>query len=255
MAKKTSSHKKQHQASGVPVFCKFDEIILPRNLKLYPGNYRKHPAEKLARAHKVIAGNGKKSNGWRRCIVVSKLSGYVTKGNGLAQMALQYNLDAPVEYQTYRNRAEELRDLIADNKLAEGAKDDKEALAKLLRELDASEVELAAVSSAEIEALLADTGEIEAEFPITAKLHESYDYVLVFTDNESDFAFLQTLCGVVPERSYKKTGVGLGRCLPFKRFLSALRENHHSIHVTRGHDDHSPARSRRDRVRPKKSVR
>ena len=94
------------------------------------------------------------------------------------------------------------------HKLPALATDDKDALKTLLGELEADELAMTAVRSDEIDALLSEAAEIEAEFPITAKLHESYDYVLVFTNNESDFAFLQTLCGVVTERSYKKTGVG-----------------------------------------------
>jgi hypothetical protein len=63
----------------------------------------------------------------------------------------------------------------------------------------------------------------KAEFPITAKLHESYDYVLIFTTNATEFAFLQNLLGIQPERSYKKTGVGLGRAIPLERAIAALR--------------------------------
>ena len=46
----------------------------------------------------------------------------------------------------------------------------------------------------ELEKLLAETDEIEGEFPITAKLGERYDYVLIFTMNETEF--------VSPNRSW-----------------------------------------------------
>jgi hypothetical protein len=250
MTKKASSHEKPQPAplaSGIPVHCKFDRIAPAAELKLYPGNYRKHPAKQLDRMHKVIQGNG-----WRRSAVVSSLSGCVTKGNGTVQMAQRHGLDVPIEIQHYRNRAEELRDLVADNKLAALAEDDDAALQKLLQELDASELEFAAVTSDELERLLSETDVPEGEFPITAKLGESYDYVLIFTTNATEYAFLQNLVGIQPERSYKKTGVGLGRAIPLERALAALRENRHSLDVQGSNDDHSPATAKRARVRATK---
>lgn len=263
MSQKTTSHEilrtrrgKIAVASGIPVHCKFDKIAPAAQLKLYPGNYRKHPAKQLDRMLKVICGDGKKiGNGWRRAIVVSTLSGLVTKGNGAAQMAQRNGLDVPIEFQHYRNRAEEIRDLVADNRLAALAEDDDAALTKLLSELDAGDLEFAAVTSDEIERLLNETDIPEAEFPITAKLGESYDYVLIFTTNATEFAFLQNLVGIQPERSYKKTGVGLGRAIPLARAIEALRANRHSLDVQGGDDDHSSAPAKRPRVRPGKSAR
>lgn len=238
-------------ASGIPVCCLHSKIVPSVDLKLYPGNYKKHPPKQLDRMHAVINGTEKKpGNGWRRPVVISLLSGFVTKGNGTAQMAKRHGLDVPVEYQAYKNRAEEIRDLVADNRLAALAEDDSEALAKLLSELDAGDLEMAAVTSDELEKLLADSDIPEAEFPITSRLHEHYDYVLVFAENETDFIFLQTLCGVRPERSYKKTGVGIGRAIPMKRFLESLRENSHSLNVQGANDDNAKAPAKRRRVRP-----
>lgn len=246
MAQKTSSHEIL-TPEGIPVHCLHSKILPAADLKLFPGNYRKHKAKQLERMLKVIRGNG-----WRRAAVVSTLSGCVIKGNGMVQLAQREGLHVPVEFQSYKTRREELRDLVADNKLAALAEDDDDALRKLVSELQADEIEMAAVTSEEIEALIRDAEIPEAEFPITAKLHESYDYVLVFTDNESDFVFLQTLCGVETERSYKKTGVGIGRAIAFKRFLKSIRENNHSLHVQGGHDDDAPAGAKRRRVRPRK---
>ncbi|WP_395736300.1 hypothetical protein [Prosthecobacter sp.] len=224
-AQNTSSHEIS-TPDGIRVHCLHAEIVPADQLKLFPGNYRKHKAKQLDRMLKVVNGNG-----WRRCAVVSKLSGYVIKGNGMVQLAQRNGLHVPIEYQDYKSRAEELRDLVADNKLAELAEDDDDALKKLLSEIDVADLECAAVTSEELEALIRDAEIPEAEFPITAKLHERYDYVLVFTTNESDFAFLQTLTGVEPERSYKKSGIGIGRAIPFTRFLKSIRENRHSLDV------------------------
>lgn len=250
MARKSSSHEKSKVVTtkdGIAVHCKFDRLVPAAELKLYPGNYRKHKGKQLDAMHKVINGNG-----WRRSAVVSSLSGCVIKGNGMVQMAQRHGFEVPVEIQIYKTRREEIRDLVADNRLSALAEDDDDALRKLVSELDAGEIELAAVTSAEIEALIRDADIPEAEFPITAKLHEGYDYVLVFTDNASDSLFLQTLLGLEVERSYKNKNVGLGRAITFKRFLDQIRENRHSLDVQgRNHAD-PPADSKRRAVRARK---
>src|SRR4051794_35071351 len=99
MTKKRTSHENARrrsprakpadvvQASGIPVHCKFDRIVAASELKLYPGNYKKHPPKQLDRMLAVIQGTPTKpGNGYRRAAVVSALSGVVTKGNGLVQM-------------------------------------------------------------------------------------------------------------------------------------------------------------------------
>lgn len=151
-------------ATGISVHCHFDKILSAGALKPYPGNWKSHPPAQLDRYEQVIRGNG-----WRRAVVISKLSGCITKGHGAWQTAKRAGLDIPVEYQPYKNRAEEIRDLVADNKLAELAQDDDTALAKLLSELDTGDLSLAAVSSDELRTLIASLAETEqplAEVPI-----------------------------------------------------------------------------------------
>jgi hypothetical protein len=258
---KPTSHKKispalgkMPLASGIAVFCAHDKIVPSETLKPYPKNPKQHPPKQLDRYELVVAGDGNKpGNGWRRAIVVSPRSGFITKGHGAWQMAMRRGWDVPVEYQQYGSEAEELRDLVADNRLAELAETDDEKLAALLQGLENFDLTLAGFDNAELEQLIRQAEKPpEGQFPITAKLNESYDYVLIFTDNTSDFLFLQTLCGVQTERSYKKTGIGLGRAVPFKRFLKAIHENRHSINVQGDHDHDASAAPKRDRVRAKK---
>jgi hypothetical protein len=242
-------------ASGIRVWCSFTKIAPASSLKPDPENPKKHPGRQLDRYELVVAGNGvKPGNGWRRSIVVSDRSGCITKGHGAWQMANRRGWDVPIEIQHYQSRAEEVRDILADNHLAELAETDDEKLAALLAGLDMADLLLTSFEPIDLEKLLRDTETIEGEFPITAKLNESYDYVLVMTDNDSDFVFLQTLLGVRVERSYKKTGIGLGRCVPFKLAMKALRENSHSINVQGGDHDHAPAAAVRGRVRSAKSA-
>lgn len=147
---------------------------------------------------------------------------------------------------------EKALNILLNNHAAQG-EFDNDLLAKLLLDLDAKgNLQLSGFGAEDLEKLTRDAAVIEGEFPITSKLNEHYDFVVVVTDNESDFAFLQTLCGVQTERSYKKTGIGIGRAVPFKRFLKSLHENRHSIDVQGGHDDDASAHPERVRVRPGK---
>lgn len=58
-----------------------------------------------------------------------------------------------------------------------------------------------------------------AVYPIAAKMMEHYDYVVIFCDNETDFAHLRTILGVKTETSYKKQRKGIGRVVPFAKFI------------------------------------
>lgn len=243
-------------ASGISVWCLHDKIVGADTLKPFPdGNYRIHKAVQLDRFETVVAGSdGKKGNGWRRPIVLSQ-RGYIVRGHGAWQMAKRRGWEVPIEIQKYATLAEEIRDLIADNHLAELAENDDAALQKLFGRLDPGDITLTGYSEDEFKKLIEDAGIPEADFPITAKLHEGYDYVLIATTNETEFAFLQNLLGIVPERSYKKTGVGIGRVIMLERALVALRANRHSLDVQGGDDDHAQAPPKRGRVRPRKPSR
>src|SRR5262245_57004747 len=129
--------KAEHFASEIPIYCKFDKILQAESLKPNPRNPRKHPERQLDRYEAVIAGNG-----WRRAIVVSERSGYIVKGHGAYETARRRGWDCPVEFQAYKSQAEETRDLLADNRLAELAQSDDARLRELLAELDGAEINL-----------------------------------------------------------------------------------------------------------------
>lgn len=59
-------------------------------------------------------------------------------------------------------------------------------------------------------------------YPITPKLMEHYDYVVIFTTNEMDWVRLKQLLQIRTERSYKKQKKGIGRVVPFREFLNAI---------------------------------
>ena len=71
-----------------------------------------------------------------------------------------------------------------------------------------------------------DTGtdDGECEYPLTPVPGEKYDYVLIFCDNESDFANLQTMLKVAPRKDYKSSAVAPGRVVRFREFKQVIEE-------------------------------
>jgi ParB-like chromosome segregation protein Spo0J len=100
----------------------------PASLVEHPRNYNTHPAEQIRLLAKII-----KHQGWRNPITVSKRSGYVVKGHGRLAAALQLGCsEVPVDVQEYKDEASEYADMIADNRIAELAEADQDALKGLL---------------------------------------------------------------------------------------------------------------------------
>jgi site-specific DNA-methyltransferase (adenine-specific) len=100
----------------------------PASLVEHPRNYNTHPAEQIRLLAKII-----KHQGWRNPITVSKRSGYVVKGHGRLAAALQLGCsEVPVDVQEYKDEASEYADMIADNRIAELAEADQDALKELL---------------------------------------------------------------------------------------------------------------------------
>jgi hypothetical protein len=239
--KKTKKHKTP--AGSPSIRCAHTDLAPTSSLNPNPENPNLHSAEQLALYAKIL-----RHQGWRKAIVVSKQSGLIVTGHGAWQTATQQGWpQVPVDRQDFASKADEIAHMLADNGLPQMAEMKESELKKLLASLDAELRELTGFELDELEQML-----VPPEFPITAKLNEAYDYVLVFTENETDFAHLQTLFGVQTESSYKKTGIGIGRCVPFERCLKALHENHHSLHVPRGNDDDPQAAEKLSRRRSRK---
>jgi hypothetical protein len=116
----------------IAIRCAHDEVVAVSELKANPRNPNMHPPEQIALLAKIIFAQG-----WRNPIVVSNRSGFITKGHArlLAAQALGAE-HAPVDRQDYANDAEELADMIADNRIAELADADRSMLRELMEELD-----------------------------------------------------------------------------------------------------------------------
>ena len=110
------------------VYCSHTEMRDPASLVEHPRNYNTHPAEQIRLLAKII-----RYQGWRNPITVSKRSGYVVKGHGRLAAALQLGCsEVPVDVQEYKDEASEYADMIADNRIAELAEADQDALKGLL---------------------------------------------------------------------------------------------------------------------------
>ena len=122
--------KKKTAKAAPACHCAFDRWAKTADLVPHRRNPNKHPAEQLRLFVKIITATG-----WRRPIVVSKLSGHVVKGNGALGAALLAGWDkVPVNDQPYDSPEQEHQDLIADNELARLAENDPGELKKLLAE-------------------------------------------------------------------------------------------------------------------------
>ena len=95
--------------------CAHDKVVDLDTLVPNPRNANEHPDAQIKLLAKIM-----KHQGWRNPIVVSNRSGFMTKGHGrLLAAKLNGWTHAPVDYQDYRNEADEWADMIADNKIAE----------------------------------------------------------------------------------------------------------------------------------------
>lgn len=66
--------------------------------------------------------------------------------------------------------------------------------------------------------------EANPEYPLAPVFNEKYEYAVIFCTNETDWGALQTILRMEKEKSYKNTGVAIGRVIPFQRFLALYRE-------------------------------
>ena len=239
---KTFSLKTCPIDAEILVRCAYDEYVCLSALISHPANPNSHPPEQIALIWKVI-----KTTGWRRPVRVSTRSGLVTSGHG-AMLAARFGgcLGAPVDYQDYDDEEQELEDLHADNFLQELSYMDPQIVRQNLDELRKHNKEYDIERLGTLVENLADKiGASLAELnvavgaqqqakvptpshrPIAAKMHESYEYLVVITTNVTDEQFLRNLIGARIERSAKKNVLGLGHVIHFERFMENLRKNHH----------------------------
>lgn len=132
------------------------------------------------------------AQGWRQPVKVSTRSGYIVSGHGRYEAALLLGCPVPVDFQDYPGEAEELADLLADNRIAELAEMDEKMLAEVFAVIDESDLaaDIAGYTDDAVLALVdAIDGDLEivGEVPFAEVLREEHNYIVLYFDNEVDW--------------------------------------------------------------------
>ncbi len=178
------------------------------------------------------------AQGWRQPVKVSNRSGYIVSGHGRYEAALLIGCPVPVDFQDYATDADELADLLADNRIAEMAEMDNAMLRELFVDLRESDFDIDLSGYTEdivIPLVDAVDGEIEVvgEVPFTEVLREEHNYIVLYFDNEVDWLQAESLFSIetVKALSTRTDGQitkaaerkGVGRVLRGPEALEALR--------------------------------
>jgi len=154
--KKETDYDNAPDASGVKVFCSFDDLVDLTKVIPNPRNPNRHPEKQVELLAKIIMNQG-----WRAPVTVSKRSGFIVRGHGRYEAAKLMQVDQiPVDYQDYISDAEEWADLIADNRIQELSSMDTGILKDLLVEIDtgAFDMDLTGFDDKALEALMTIDG-------------------------------------------------------------------------------------------------
>lgn len=131
-AESVPSPKAKAIASGIEVWCQFEQLVPIEELNPNPRNPNKHPDAQIELLSKNI-----RYLGWRHPITVSKRSGYIVAGHGRLMAAKQMGVAiVPVDFQEFNSDADEMAVLVADNRLAELSETDDDSLKAILKDLD-----------------------------------------------------------------------------------------------------------------------
>jgi hypothetical protein len=222
--------KNKAAGGSVAVNCAFDRMVAIDKMKPNPKNPNQHPQAQIDALARLI-----RHLGWRAPVTVSNRSGMVVRGHGRLMAARALGLaTVPVDYQDYKNDADEWTDLLADNRLPELASMDEELTAKLLQELDevAGDIEITGYTQHDLAKMIRqaekDKQDEKGEVEFTEELHESSNYVVLYFDNDIDwlnalsFFDLKTVKALHSKPGFE--GRGIGRVLNGAKALSKILE-------------------------------
>lgn len=214
---------------SISIYCAHTRLADPNALKPNPANPNRHSAHQIQLLASII-----QEQGWRNPITVSKRSGLIVRGHGRLEAALLIGCEVvPVDEQDYASEAEELADLLADNRLAELAELDEAELKRLLKTIQQSDpsfdLELTGFAEDEIRKLFEDedpADEIETIPRMECQAFEHHDYLVFMFHDLRDWMQALQLMGVKEvdysiTRTTKK--IGLGRVLHGKRLLELCK--------------------------------
>ncbi len=217
------------------VHCSHTALVNPNKLKPNPDNPNRHSAHQIQILAAII-----EEQGWRAPITVSKRSGLIVRGHGRLEAALLMGCEVvPVDEQDYATEAEELADLLADNRLSELAELDEGDLRKVIERLRGADpdfdVELTGFMEDEIAKLFneeEDEGELEMIPRMECQPFEHHDYLVFMFHDLRDWMLALQLIGVheVDYSITRKTKkIGVGRVLNGKRLIElAQKANDHA---------------------------
>ena len=169
-------------------------------MKPNPDNPNRHSAHQISLLASII-----QEQGWRAPITVSKRSGLVVRGHGRLEAALLLGLtQVPVDEQEYESEADELADLVADNRLAELAELDESGLRGVMEKIRAatrtSTVELTGFQEDEIARLFVEDevelGDEETIPKMECQAFEHHDYLVFMFHDLRDWMQAVQLLGV-----------------------------------------------------------
>lgn len=214
---------------GIAVHCVYSHLRHPGELKPNPANPNRHSAHQIQLLASII-----QEQGWRAPVTVSTRSGLVVRGHGRLEAALLLGCEqVPVDEQDYETEAEELADLVADNRLAELAELDPDGLKALLEKIAESDPsfdrELTGFGEDEIAKLYEAADEIgdEERIPkMECQAFEHHDYLVFMFHDLRDWMQAVQLLGVKPvDASISRTTrkIGVGRVINGKRLIAILQ--------------------------------
>jgi len=120
------------------VHCAFDEMVLVAAMQPHPDNPNQHPENQVA----ILAKNIR-ARGWRHPIIRSDLSGFIVAGHARLLAAQVLELESvPVNNQAFKDEADEIGFVLADNKIADLAELNFEGVAGILKRLEAEGADL-----------------------------------------------------------------------------------------------------------------
>lgn len=212
------------------VHCSHTALVNPNKLKPNPDNPNRHSAHQIQILAAII-----EEQGWRAPITVSKRSGLIVRGHGRLEAALLMGCDVvPVDEQDYASEAEELADLLADNRLSELAELDEGDLKRVIERLRGADpefdVELTGFMEDEIAKLFneeEDEGELETIPRMECQPFEHHDYLVFMFHDLRDWMLALQLIGVreVDYSITRKTKkLGVGRVLSGKRLIELAQK-------------------------------
>lgn len=122
--------------------CKYEQLVPIHKLTPNPKNPNKHGDRQIELLAKIIDNTG-----FRHPIIVSKRSGFVVAGHGRLMAAEKLKMEqVPVDYQDFKDEAEEYSFVVADNKIAELAEHDDLMMIDTIKELELKDFELLGMS-------------------------------------------------------------------------------------------------------------